>query len=179
MPMRPVCRESGRATSVLLLMILSSGCALDVAGIKLDIPPDPEPIAYTCSCSCSGDPLNVNPVFNVCVPDTLNKNKPGGQEASLAAIEADCLARVVPNYTDTLFACLGRGLKDVTIVFPKDCRCTVQPATSVAECNGTCAVEAVDCAAVDPRSAASLKGSVPPGTTNAEPVCEVAPGSAA
>src|SRR5262249_42698254 len=70
-------------------------------------------------------------------------------------------------------------LKDVTIVFPKDCRCTVQPATFVAECNGTCAVEAVDCAAVDPRDAASLKGSVPPGTTNAEPVCEVAPGSAA
>jgi hypothetical protein len=175
--MRRVCRESGWVTTLLLLMIVSAGCALEVSGISLDIPPNPEPNAYTCSCSCSGDPLSLKPVFNVCVPDTLNKNKPGGQEATIDAIRADCLARVVPNYTETLFACIGRGLKDPTIVFPNDCSCAVLPATFVAECNGPCAADPVDCAALDPRDPATLTGTVPPGSTTVEPVCEVSAGS--
>ena len=138
--MRRMWWNIGRGAA-LLLVSMNVSCTLDVTGLGLAQPPDPEPNAYTCSCTCKGDPYNINPTFNVCVPDTLNTNKPGGQAASLTAIQADCQNRVVPNYTDTIFACLGKDLAPPVIVLPEDCSCDVQPATFVAECNDTCGAE--------------------------------------
>lgn len=176
--MRRICRETARATAFFLLIVLSAGCALDVAGIPgIETPPNSEPNAYTCSCTCTGDPFDIKADFNVCVPDGLNKNKPGGLEATRDAIQADCEARVVPNYADTLFACIGQGLKNPEIVFPNKCTCAVQPATFVAECNDTCAPSPVNCAVLDPRDPSTLTGTIPPGPTNDQPVCEVSPGS--
>ena len=168
----------------LLLSVMSAGCALQTSGLPgIDVvDPPPQVNAYACTCSCNAQPdasttVVRHPTFNVCVPDTLNGNKPGGTPPSDLDLLEDCKRRVVSNYAEMAFQC-----QSLVIIDPlNDCTCAVQPATAaqsgtfVAECNDTCNADEVDCATFDARDPSSVRGTVPRGGLNDfVPVCEVA-----
>src|SRR5262245_13554945 len=156
---------------------MTAGCALEVSGLGMD-PADPAQShenAYACACSCNAEVDVIHsvvrsPIFNVCVPDTLNGNKGGKTPLDANDVLADCQQRVLPTYAEMTLQCQSLVIVDTT----KDCNCAVLPAAAVAECNKTCNAEEVDCATFDSRNPATVHGTVAKGRLNDVPVCEVA-----
>src|SRR5262245_29092653 len=108
--------DIGIGAALLLLVGMSVSCVLDVQGILSLEPVDGNKVnTYRCVCDCEtqqGQGIRLS--LDVCVPDTLNGNKPGGKDPlEKADLIADCYDRVEPTFAD-MVACTGLTINSNT-----------------------------------------------------------------